>query len=118
MIDPADAIEALGLPLATLADATVARLRAVLPAAASVHNPVDMLASAGPREYGECLAEQAPRRIDDHQADQHHGEQHVATAEAQLGERVGAGQRHRELGGEDAERNIERAKADKLSQIK
>ena len=52
----ADAIEALGLPLATLSPATVARLRAVLPAAASVHNPVDMLASAGPREYAECLA--------------------------------------------------------------
>jgi acetyltransferase len=28
----------------------------VLPTAASVHNPVDMLASAGPREYSECLA--------------------------------------------------------------
>ncbi len=52
----ADAVEALGLPLAALADATVARLRGVLPAAASVHNPVDMLASAGPREYSECLA--------------------------------------------------------------
>jgi acetyltransferase len=52
----ADAIEALGLPLAALADETVARMRAVLPAAASVHNPVDMLASAGPREYAECLA--------------------------------------------------------------
>jgi len=51
----ADAIEALGLPLASLGDATVARMRAVLPAAASVHNPVDMLASAGPVEYGACL---------------------------------------------------------------
>lgn len=52
----ADAIEALGLPLAALSDTTVARLRAVLPAAASVQNPVDMLASAGPHEYGDCLA--------------------------------------------------------------
>ncbi len=52
----ADAVEAVGLPLAALSDATAARLRAVLPAAASVQNPVDMLASAGPREYAECLA--------------------------------------------------------------
>lgn len=52
----ADAIEALGLPLAALSDATTARMRRVLPAAASVHNPVDMLASAGPREYAECLS--------------------------------------------------------------
>jgi len=52
----ADAIEALGLPLASLSDVTMARLRVVLPAAASVHNPVDMLASAGAREYAECLA--------------------------------------------------------------
>lgn len=52
----ADAIEALGLPLATLSESTIARLRAVLPAAASLHNPVDMLASAGPREFSECLA--------------------------------------------------------------
>lgn len=52
----ADAIEALGLPLAALSDATVACMRAVLPAAASVQNPVDMLASAGPHEYAECLS--------------------------------------------------------------
>jgi len=52
----ADAIEALALPLAKLSPATVARMRAALPAAASVHNPVDMLASAGPHEYSECLA--------------------------------------------------------------
>jgi acetyltransferase len=52
----ADAIEALGLPLASLSDATRARLRDVLPAAASVQNPVDMLASAGPREFAACLA--------------------------------------------------------------
>ncbi|MDQ8154272.1 MAG: acetate--CoA ligase family protein [Gemmatimonadota bacterium] len=51
----ADAVEALGLPLAAFSDTTLARMRAVLPAAASVHNPVDMLASAGPHEYGECL---------------------------------------------------------------
>jgi acetyl coenzyme A synthetase (ADP forming)-like protein len=52
----ADAVEALGLPLASLSDVTVRRMRAVLPDAASVHNPVDMLASAGPREYSACLA--------------------------------------------------------------
>jgi len=52
----ADAIEALGLPLASLAASTLARLRGVLPAAASLQNPVDMLASAGPREFAESLA--------------------------------------------------------------
>ncbi len=52
----ADAIEALGLPLAAPNEATLARMRRVLPAAASVHNPVDMLASAGPTEYAECLS--------------------------------------------------------------
>lgn len=51
----ADAIEALGLPLATFSAETTARMRAVLPSAASVHNPVDMLASAGPAEYSACL---------------------------------------------------------------
>jgi acetyltransferase len=52
----ADALEQLHLPLGALQGATTDRLRALLPAAASLHNPVDMLASAGPHEYAECLS--------------------------------------------------------------
>ena len=47
----ADACEGHGLQLAALSDATVRRLRLLLPAAASVSNPVDMLASATPEHY-------------------------------------------------------------------
>jgi len=47
----ADACEARGLQLATLSDDTVAQLRAFLPSAASVGNPIDMLASAPPEHY-------------------------------------------------------------------
>lgn len=52
----ADALEQLHLPLGALQGATTERLHALLPAAASLHNPVDMLASAGPHEYAECLS--------------------------------------------------------------
>ena len=51
----ADACEANGLELPALADATCAALRAFLPAAASVGNPVDMLASATPEHYRRAL---------------------------------------------------------------
>ena len=51
----ADALEANGLNLPTLSAATVAALRAFLPAAASVANPVDMIASAGPDEYRRAI---------------------------------------------------------------
>jgi acetyl coenzyme A synthetase (ADP forming)-like protein len=51
-----DALEANGLEQASLSKETVARLRGQLPAAASVQNPVDMLASAGPGEYAGCLS--------------------------------------------------------------
>jgi len=51
----ADACEAHGLELPTLSDATVAALRSFLPAAASVANPVDMIAAAGPEEYRRAL---------------------------------------------------------------
>ena len=51
----ADALELNGLRLADLSEATQAALQAVLPAAASLHNPVDMLASASPEHYAECL---------------------------------------------------------------
>ena len=52
----ADACEANGLELPSLSDATRAELRAFLPAAASVGNPVDMLASAPADHYRRALA--------------------------------------------------------------
>ena len=51
----ADACEANGLQLHRLSEATRAELRAFLPAAASVGNPVDMLASAPPEHYRRSL---------------------------------------------------------------
>ena len=50
-----DACSSLGLELPELAEDTRARLRAVLPQEAAVRNPVDMIASAGPEQYAECL---------------------------------------------------------------
>jgi acetyl coenzyme A synthetase (ADP forming)-like protein len=47
----ADACEANGLVLPPLGEATCARLREFLPAAASVANPVDMIASASAEHY-------------------------------------------------------------------
>jgi acyl-CoA synthetase (NDP forming) len=52
----ADACEANGLVLPTLSETTRAELRSFLPAAASVGNPVDMLASAPPDHYRRALA--------------------------------------------------------------
>lgn len=52
----ADACEANGLELAVLSEATQSELRAFLPAAASVTNPVDMIASATPAHYRRALA--------------------------------------------------------------
>ena len=52
----ADACEANGLELPPLSEATRAELRSFLPAAASVGNPVDMLASAPPDHYRRALA--------------------------------------------------------------
>ncbi len=51
----ADACEAQGLELPALASETAAALREFLPAAASVANPVDMLASAPPEHYARTL---------------------------------------------------------------
>ncbi len=51
----ADACEAQGLELPSLSPATAAKLRSFLPAAASVGNPVDMLASAPPEHYRKAL---------------------------------------------------------------
>ena len=51
----ADALEVNGLHLAPLSDATLKALSASLPPAAGIHNPVDMLASASPQNYADCL---------------------------------------------------------------
>jgi acetyltransferase len=51
----ADAVDAMGLVMVDLQEATQAAMRAVLPAAASVRNPVDMLGSATPDQYEACL---------------------------------------------------------------
>ncbi len=48
----ADACEAQGLCLASLSEACAAALGRLLPAEASVGNPIDMLASATPDQYG------------------------------------------------------------------
>jgi acyl-CoA synthetase (NDP forming) len=61
----ADACEANGLELTSLSEATRARLRAFLPAAASVGNPVDMLASAPAEHYARAMA----AILDDEQVD-------------------------------------------------
>ena len=50
-----DALETHDLHLATLQTRSEASLREMLPAAASVKNPVDMLASATPQQYAGCL---------------------------------------------------------------
>lgn len=54
-VTAADAVEANGLSLAQLSEETIAHLGAILPPFASLHNPVDMLASAAPEQYAACL---------------------------------------------------------------
>lgn len=51
----ADACQARGLQVAPLSESTTTALRALLPAAASVDNPVDMLATAPPSHYADSL---------------------------------------------------------------
>ena len=51
----ADACEAVGLEVPALGDETIAALRAVLPAEASVANPVDMLGGATAATYAQSL---------------------------------------------------------------
>jgi len=51
----ADALETNGLVLSQLTESTLKNLSANLPPSASVHNPVDMLASASPETYASCL---------------------------------------------------------------
>lgn len=50
-----DALEKSGLELATLTDSTKSYLRSRLPRAASVSNPVDVLAGSGPGTYAVAL---------------------------------------------------------------
>jgi len=52
----ADALEINDLNMATLSEATKMKLAEVLPPAANVYNPVDMLASASPTQYADCLS--------------------------------------------------------------
>jgi len=52
----ADACEANGLAVTSLTSATTSALRAFLPAAASVTNPVDMIASASAEDYRRTIA--------------------------------------------------------------
>ncbi len=52
----ADACEASGLVVPPLPDEVRAALAALMPAAASTGNPVDMLASASPEGYGQAIA--------------------------------------------------------------
>jgi acetyl coenzyme A synthetase (ADP forming)-like protein len=50
-----DALEAMGMRLAPLRDETKVYIRKRVPAAASVNNPVDILAGPGPGTYALCL---------------------------------------------------------------
>jgi acetyl coenzyme A synthetase (ADP forming)-like protein len=50
-----DACESHGLELATLSETTTAQLRSFLPAAASVGNPIDMIASASATQYERAI---------------------------------------------------------------
>ena len=54
-VTAADALETNGLTLADLAPETTAALRQLLPPAASLQNPVDMLAAASPEQYASGL---------------------------------------------------------------
>ena len=51
----ADALEGEGMELAELSTSTHRRLKRLLPSAASVANPIDMLATAGPEHYTRSL---------------------------------------------------------------
>jgi acetyltransferase len=54
-VTAADALEALGLQMAELRQESLDRMRKILPPASSLNNPVDMLASAGPKQFAEIL---------------------------------------------------------------
>ncbi len=54
-VTAADALEQNVLQAAVFSEETIKRLAEILPDAASLQNPVDMLASASPQIYGACL---------------------------------------------------------------
>ena len=54
-VTAADALEMNGMSLAVLSTGTQAKLAQLLPPAASLTNPVDMLASASPEQFAACL---------------------------------------------------------------
>jgi acetate---CoA ligase (ADP-forming) len=54
-VTAADALESHGMRLSALSESTQKALREVLPAASSLQNPIDMLASASPNDYASCL---------------------------------------------------------------
>ncbi|OGO11976.1 MAG: hypothetical protein A2Y53_01440 [Chloroflexi bacterium RBG_16_47_49] len=54
-VTAADALEMNGMSLAVLSPETQAKLGQLLPPAASLTNPVDMLASASPEQFAACL---------------------------------------------------------------
>ena len=54
-VTAADALETEGMQLAELSSSTLTSLRNSLPPAASLQNPVDMLASASPDDYAQSL---------------------------------------------------------------
>ena len=54
-VTAADALEMNGMSLAVLSQETKAKLGRILPPAASLNNPVDMLASASPEQFAACL---------------------------------------------------------------
>jgi acetate---CoA ligase (ADP-forming) len=58
----ADACEGLGLTIASLSEDTRRQLRDLLPASASVGNPVDMLASAPAEHYRQATRPSWPTR--------------------------------------------------------
>jgi acetate---CoA ligase (ADP-forming) len=54
-VTAADALEMNGMSLAVLSPITHSKLAQLLPPAASLNNPVDMLASASPEQFASCL---------------------------------------------------------------
>ena len=54
-VTAADALEARGLKMSEFSSTTLDSLGKILPAAASLQNPVDMLATATPDQFAECL---------------------------------------------------------------
>ena len=55
-VTASDALELNGLKMAVLSSTTREELSKILPAAASLRNPVDMLAQAMPEDYARCLS--------------------------------------------------------------